>query len=379
MELELPQVPEVHSSMAILRRIWSVLWGIARKGTWVLIGLWFALAVYFTTPVPHWIATSLAILVALLFIVSLRESVQPWQWLQRPFREKRFSTLAGLLFIGYAIHYFGFVTPDPNQNWAIEQSRTPSVRIEGNKVHVGNVRNFTWRSATDFTPGWYEQVYDLDAISSMYYVVAPFPFFEEAAHVFVSFKFSDGKDVAVSVEGRRLQGVPYRLIASMFRQNQLIYVVGDERDVVGLRGAIWKTPVFFYPARTTKERKQAIFVDMMKRAQHLEEHPEFYHLITNNCMNNILYHMRRLGGRPIPHDLAVLLTGISDRVAFDLGYIDTDLSFEQARQAFRVDPWMQTTTLDEGFAGRLRETLARQVAEVQNQPSSSSRSSGTAP
>lgn len=308
---------------------------------------------------------TLAIFISLLFVAALRERFPLWRWFSTPLREKRFSTFAALLFTAYAIHYFGFVTPDSNQNWAIEQSRTPSVRIEGNKVHVGNVRNFTWRTSTDFTPGWYEQVYDLDAISSMYYVVAPFPFFEEAAHVFVSFKFSDGKDVAVSVEGRRLDGVPYRLIASMFRQNQLIYVVGDERDVVGLRGAVWKTPVFFYPARTTKERKQAIFVDMMKRAQHLEEHPEFYHLITNNCMNNILYHMRRLGGRPIPHDLAVLLTGLSDRVAFDLGYIDTDLSFEQARQAFRVDPWMQTTTLDEGFAGRLRETLVRQVAEIQ--------------
>jgi Transposase DDE domain group 1 len=26
----------------------------------------------------------------------------------------------------------------------------------------------------------------------------------------------------------------------MFRQFQLIYIIGDERDVVGLRGAIWK-------------------------------------------------------------------------------------------------------------------------------------------
>jgi hypothetical protein len=61
--------------------------------------------------------------------------------------------------------------------------------------------------------------------------------------------------------------------------------------------------------------------------------------------------------------LQVLLTGLSDRVAFQLGYIDTDLTFEQARRAFRVDPWMQTTPLDETFGQRLRETIERQEAE----------------
>jgi hypothetical protein len=170
--------------------------------------------------------------------------------------------------------------------------------------------------------------------------------------------------VAISVEGHRLKGRPYGVVSSMFRQFQLIYIIGDERDVVGLRGAIWKDPVYFYPARTTQERKRAIFVDMIERAHSLEEHPEFYHLLLNNCMNNITYHLRRLGGRPLPHDLQVLLTGMSDRVAHRLGYLDTDLPFEKARQAFRVDQWMQQTTLDESFSQRLRETLKSREAEA---------------
>ena len=66
----------------------------------------------------------------------------------------------------------------------------------------------------------------------------------------------------------------------------------------------------------------------------------------------------------MPHDLWVLLTGLSDRVAYSFGYIDTELPFEQARQAFRVDQWMQQTPLDEGFSQRLRETLERQEAEA---------------
>lgn len=349
--------------MELVRRFSAKIWRGLVLCAWCGLGLWTALATFFTAPVAPWLAILFALGIVGLYVSSLREWFRFREWFRTPGREKRQSIAALAVTTVVAVYYFGFVTPDPNQDWAPEHARMPIVSIVGDKVHVGNVRNFTWHTATDFTPGYYDRVYDLNALDSMYYVVASMPKWEAVAHVFVCFGFSDGQHVAVSVEGQRVKGRPYRLIASMFRQYQLIYVVGDERDVVGLRGAIWKKPVFFYPARTTTERKRAIFLDMMQRGHSLEEHPEFYHLITNNCMNNITWHLRRLGGRPLPHDLSVLLTGLSDRVAYNFGYIDTDLPFEKARRAFRVDAWMQQTPLDEGFSIRLRETLARQVAD----------------
>lgn len=305
----------------------------------------------------------LAAAVLALFWFARSEPLRLWRWFHTAWLEKRWTTFALLAATAVAVYYFGFVKPDTNVEWAPEQARHPIVEIDGDKIHVRNVRNFTWRSATDFTPGYYDRTYDVSKLNSMYYVVAPMPGLDAVAHVFVCFGFSDGQTVAVSVEGRRRLGQAYQLIPSMFRQLQLMYVVGDERDVVGLRGAIWKKSVFFYPANATPERMRAIFVSMMEGAHELEENPEFYNLIWNNCMTRILAHLRRLGGHSLPHDLQVLLTGLSDRVAYRLGYIKTDLSFEQARRAFRIDQWMQTTPLDEGFGARLRETLSRQEAE----------------
>src|SRR5262245_32293240 len=321
---------------------------------------------FFTAPGPVWMGYVVAAAIAGLYLVARREHFRLYQWFSTPWCEERWTTFAVTATAVAAIYYFGFITPDPNLDWAPEHSQQPIVTIHDNLVHVHNARNFTWRSATDFTPGYYDRTYDLSKLNSMYYVVASMPSWEDVAHVFVCFAFTDGQDVAVSVEGRLVKGIPYQVIPSMFRRYQLIYVVGDGRDVVGLRGKIWRKPVYFYPARTSYERKRAIFLDMMERAHSLEEHPEFYNLIFNNCMNNILYHMRRLGGRPLPRDLEVLLTGLSDRVAHRLGYIDTDLPFNKARQAFRVDGWMQTTPLDEGFAARLRETIARQEAAAED-------------
>lgn len=335
-------------------------WSIAAACAWWGLAVWSVVAIFFTSPDVAWLGSLLAFVVGGVYFASRRERFHLYQWHRTSWRQKRWSTLALGLSAAVAIYYFGFITPDANQNWSPEQARMPVVTFDGDKVHVRHVRNFTWHSATNFTPDFYDRVYDLNKLETMYYVVASMPAWEAVAHVFVCFGFSDGQTVAISVEGRRLDGQPYQFIPSMFRQYQIIYVIGDERDVVGLRGAVWKVPVYFYPARTTDLRKRAIFVDMLTRADALEKQPEFYHLIVNNCMNNITYHLRRLGGRPLPHDLQVLLTGLSDRVAHRLGYFDTELPFAEARQAFRIDGWMQETELDEGFSQRLREILRRQ-------------------
>lgn len=340
--------------------------------TWWGLALWTTLAVYFTLCDRFWLAALLAALVAGIYVAARREKFRLYQWPQLSWPAKWRSTLAFAVSAVVAVYYVAFVTPNADIDWAPEQARQPHVEfiedsidgdsVSGKRVHVDHVRNFTWRTATEFEPAFYNRTYDVNQLDSMYYCVAAMPLWEGVAHVFVSFGFTDGKFVAVSVEGRRPEGVPYRLIPSMFRRFQLMYVVGDERDVLGLRGAIWKKPVYFYPVRSTPERKRAIFLDVMERAHSLEEHPEFYHLITNNCMNNITWHLRRIGGRAVPGDLRVLLTGFSDRVAYYMGFIDTDLPFAKAREAFRVDQWMQTQPLDAEFSKRLREQLKKQEA-----------------
>jgi hypothetical protein len=360
-----PVNADIKSGVAsrVAQKIAAILWRVVAVISWYLLGLWTALALFFKIPLTFWPALLIALGVGLLYVSARRERIFVRGRRGISFREVRRSAAALAVTTGVAIWYFGFIRPDPNENWVSKHTRMPHVEILGDKIHVKNVRNFTWRTATDFTPGYEDRVYDLNKLSSMYYALSPILDLDPVAHVWVCFGFSDGQHVAVSVEARGVKERPYRLLGSMFRQSQLIYVIGEERDVVGLRGAIWKNEVRFYPARTTDERKRFLFRDMMERAHSLEEHPEFYHLIANNCLNNITYHVRRLGGRALPSEWRLLLTGFSDRFAYDYGFIDTDLPFEQARAAYRVDLWMQQTSLDEGFSKRLREVLRRQGAD----------------
>ena len=330
---------------------------------WFVLGVWIALAAFFAVPVSAVPASAAALAILVAFILGSRERFRLHRWFKTPWRQKRMTTIALTASAVVLVFYLGFMRADPNQDWAPEHSRTPAVRIDGDIIHVANVRDFTWRSDGNPELAYEEHEYDLNALNSLDYVLCPLARFDGVAHVFVCFGFSDGQHVAISVEGRRVRGRPYRVIPLLFRQYQLIYVVGDEQDVVGLRGAIWKVPVYFYPTRASREQMRAIFVDMMERAHSLEEHPEYYNLVTNNCLNNITANLRRLGVSA-PANLRLLFTGYSDRVAYDLGFIDTDLPFEKARRVFRVDEWMRTTPLDREFSRRLRENLIQRVAKA---------------
>jgi hypothetical protein len=349
--------------MPFLRKVLAKAWRATCVLVWIVLGAWTALAAFFTIPVPIVLSVLLALAIGVLYARALRERVFANGWAGFSWRTLPRTATALALSAIVAVWYFGFVRPH-DEKWAPIHARMPHVEIKDDKVYVDNVRNFTWQSPTDFTPGYYDRVYDLNALNSMYFLVSPIMGLDPVAHVWVCFGFSDGQYVAVSVEARGVKDRPYGLLRSLFRQFQLIYVIGDERDIVGLRGRIWKNDVQFFPVRTTPERMRALFVAMMQRAHALEEEPEFYNLVTNNCMNNITDHIRALGGRKLPSDWRLLLTGFSYRLAYDNSFIDTDLSLEQSRRAYGIGEWMTTAALDDSFSTRLRERLRVQEAEV---------------
>jgi hypothetical protein len=355
-------------SARLARKLAGALWRVLCVVSWCLLGLWTALAELYGVPLYRWLAVFVALGIVLLYLSALRERFYVSGRTGLPWRELRRSIAALAVTAMVAVWYFGFMTPSPDLQWILKHARMPHVEVEGDKVHVSNVRDFIWRTPTDFTPQYHDRVYDLNALSSVYYVLSPIFNLDEVAHVWMCFGFADGQHVAVSVEARLVQGGSFRLLGSLFREMQLIYVIGEERDVVGLRGAIWKNEVRFFPARATKEQMRALFLDMMARAHSLEEHPEFYNLFANNCLNNVTYHLRRLGVRSLPGNLRLVLTGFSDRLAYEYGFLDTDLPFEKAHQAFRIDEWMRQTPLDEGFSKRLRKTLRRQGADKAPDP-----------
>jgi hypothetical protein len=228
--------------------------------------------------------------------------------------------------------------PSHQRVWAPPQRVLPEVRREGPLVHVRNVRDFVHHGAEAYAPGWVDRSYDVRLLERAWLVVSPFSTrWRGPAHAFLSFGFADGSHVSVSVEARREEGEAYSLVKGMLRRYEMMVVVAEERDAIGLRLA-WGDAVHLYPVRADVARIRAVFLEMMDRAEGIRARPEFYHTLWNNCTTNILDPVNTVADPPIPYGPRILLPGYLDAVAYERGLVDTELPLEEARAAFRVDP-----------------------------------------
>ena len=245
--------------------------------------------------------------------------------------------------------------PSHQRTWRPEQAVLPQVVFDGSLVHVRNVRDYTYRSAEDFTPGYRDRTYDLRRLERVWFVLAPFNRdWRGPAHSFLSFGFSDSQYVSISVEARREQHEAYSIWKGALRRFELIYVIGEERDLIGLRAVTWDDPVYLYPIRATPEQVRELFLRMLRRAQALEREPEFYNTFFNNCTTNILDPVNEIATRPIPFGVEILLPGYADRLAHERGLIDTELPLEEARARFQVNERAKAAIQDPEFSLRIR-------------------------
>jgi hypothetical protein len=212
----------------------------------------------------------------------------------------------------------------------------PQAHFEGDLVTIADLRYTKYRSVDDYQVEWCRRQYDLSQLQTVEFVVEPFASLRGLAHTFLTFGFADGRHVAISVEIRKEQGESYSPLRGLFRNYELMYVVGDERDLIGLRSSKRGHSIYLYPIKATPAQVRTLFVAMLERANRLAEQPEFYNTLVNTCTTNIVWHFEDLTGEDLPVDVRVLLPGYSDSLASDLGLIDCDGTLEQVRRKVKI-------------------------------------------
>ena len=227
--------------------------------------------------------------------------------------------------------------PSNDRDWSKDNAVLPYAEIDGDKITVRNVRNFKYTSAKDYEPAYYDKTFELSKIESVDFVLEPFSRGGTLAHTFLSFGFEGGERLAVSVEIRKVVGVSFSPWKGLWNNFEIAYVIGDERDLIGLRTNHRKNPVYLYPIKAPKDKIATMFLDMMKRANELKDKPEFYNTITNTCLSNILRHYNKVSQRKVGFGPRTFFTGFSDRIAYQLGLIDNSIPLEEARARYRIN------------------------------------------
>jgi hypothetical protein len=270
------------------------------------------------------------------------------------FTKRRAALVAVVVIAGAASVALAVDRPRSDRQWVPQQAVMAHAEIRGDSVYVNRVRNFSYTAEEVFTPAYDDRRYDLNKLESVWFVVTPFSKrWRGPAHTFISFGFADSQYVGISVEARREPGETYGALTGLFRQFELLYVIGDERDLIGSR-ALGGHDVYVYPIRASPERIRALFLEMLARSNALATRPEFYNTLTNNCTSNVVDHVNHIAPRAVPHGIKTVLPGYADEVAYSLGLIDNSISLDEARARFRVNDQARRFLASPDFSRRIR-------------------------
>lgn len=230
-------------------------------------------------------------------------------------------------------------TATHDRNWVETQVRLPQIKFDGDRVAIQNIRNFSYAADRSIIEvAYYDRTYDLGQLTSVSYGLSHFAEFDGLAHTFLSFGFADGTYLGLSIEARREVGEAYSPVKGLFRSYELIYVLADERDIIGVRSHIRGERVLLYQLDLAPGAGNRLLRAMLTEAQMLNEQPRYYNTLVDNCTTGIVKHARRVPTWRRLFDYRIALPGLSDALAFDLGLIGNGRSLAEARSQATIDP-----------------------------------------
>jgi hypothetical protein len=287
------------------------------------------------------------VLCGLLALVAL--GARRWRW----------RTLAafGVLFAGLLM-WWNQIEPSNDRMWKPEVAVLPHVTFDGDRITVHNIRNFHYRSETDFTPAYYDATFDVRELESVD-LVASYWAGPDIAHIFLSFGFGADEHLAISIERRDERHEGYSTVKGLFRQYELIYVVADERDVIRVRTNVRTDPpedVYLYRLHGSIENARRILLEYLRKINELHERPEFYNTLLTNCTSNIWLHARVNPGH-VPYSWKILLSGHVPEYLHDHGRLDTRLPFSELKRRSQVNAAAQAAGDAADFSRRIRVGL----------------------
>jgi Domain of unknown function (DUF4105) len=308
-----------------------------------LVLAWASLAIYFSTLPWAWLRTGLAIAFAAFGIYAL--------WISR--RPRMRWVLAGLYLV--VLVGWSFIEPSHDRAWRQDVAVMPRATIDGDRVHIAGVRNFDYRSRDDFTVRYEERQVSLSHLTGLDFFISywmPGP----VGHTFVSFIFDNAPPLNISIETRPEVHEGFDPLASLFKQYELIYVVGEERDLVGVRTNFRNEDVYVYRLRVSAESARQLLRVYLERINQLADHPEFYHLLSNSCTINIVRYAN-LVGRKGDFDLRHYLNGWVDRYFYDTRLLNSQLPFAELRRRSRVSEDVKASEDTVEFSQHIRESV----------------------
>jgi hypothetical protein len=306
--------------------------------------LWATLAIYYSN-LP-WAGLRLASAVAFAAFAIWAIWLSP---------QRRMSVVALIVLYLGVVAWWISISPSHDRPWRPEVAVMPRAFIDGDRVRITGVRNFEYRARNDFTVRYEEREVLLSHLTGLDFYVS---YWSEGlvGHTFLSFIFDNAPPLSISIETRPEVGEGFAPISSLFKQFELIYVVGDERDLVGVRANHRNETVYLYRLNTSATDARRLLLIYLSRINELADRPEFYHLVSNSCTINIIRYANA-AGRTGSFDIRHLFNGLIDSYLYHSGRVDTSLSFDELRRRSLINEAARAAKGAPDFFERIRASL----------------------
>lgn len=306
--------------MAALR-ILAALLAVA-LGAWGVLALWFQL--------PAWLALAFGAAWCLVAMAAVLALLWPRM------RRRRGAVAALCVVAGAAMGaWWSALAPSHDRLWADDVARLLAHRIDGERLILDNVRNFDWRTETDYTARWETREYDLRKLETadlfLSYWMGP-----HIAHTLVTFGFSDGRKLTLSLEIRKERTESFSALGGFFRRFEQVIIAADERDLIRTRSNARGEEVYLYRLRAGPETLRAVLLDYLGRAEALRRQPEFYNTLTSNC-TTILFELARRIEPGLPLDYRLLASGHFAEYAYDQDALAAGYSYAELQRRGHIN------------------------------------------
>ena len=307
------------------------------------ISAWSALALWFRLPAPEALRGAAAIVFAILGLATIAALFT---------RRSLIGLIVFAAAFGGLLVWWSTIKPPLDGDWAPDVARQTTGSIEGDILTLSDVRDFDWRTDTDFTEKWSKRSYDLSKLKTLDLFLAYWGG-PEMAHVIMSFGFEGGEYLAWSVEVRREKTSEFSPIADAFKSHTLVYLATTERDSVRLRSNVRGEDVRLYRLNTPPDQARALLREYVVESTELAERPKWYNSITANCAT-VVFKLVRAAGSTLPFDWRLVVNGFLPGYLFDHGAVVTTIPLSELMERARISPQAKAADQSPDFSRLIR-------------------------
>ncbi|UZW61463.1 DUF4105 domain-containing protein [Lysobacter enzymogenes] len=321
------------------------------------VAAWGAGLIAFQFPGAALLRNGLIVLWCLLGVAAC--VALPWR---RRGAARRPALIAFAAGFAALLAWWSAIAPSQDRDWADDVARQFDAQVRGDRVVLHNVRNFQWRSESDYTPRWETREYDLSRLSSadlvLSYWMGP-----DIAHTLVSFGFDDGQRLVFSLEIRKQRGESFSALGGFFRRFEQVLVAADERDIVRTRSNARGEDVYLYRLNVPPRTLRPMFLGFLAKADALRRAPSFYNTLTSNC-TTVVFEIARHVVPDLPLDYRLLAAGHFAEYVYDQGGLTPGYSYAQLHERGYVNPRARSIPADAADADAYSRAIRRGVPGI---------------